>query len=121
MAVENADRTVWNKSVYQTKRPSLIQLEKEISQSSSDEECEGDDDWVEMKNKSDKVLEEYSARDNTFFVKFFAFELFFLWFIFCKNSFCSSNFFDCDKFNKLISVTNYHCFFTSYRRICHTK
>ena len=63
MAVDNADRTVWNKSVYQTKRPSLVQLEKEISQSSSDEECEGDNDWIEVKNQDDKVLEEYSVRD----------------------------------------------------------
>ena len=67
MAVDNADRTVWNKSVYQTKRPSLVQLEKEISQSSSDEECEGDNDWIEVKNQDDKVLEEYSVRGRTLF------------------------------------------------------
>ena len=67
MAVDNADRTVWNKSVYQTKRPSLVQLEKEISQSSSDEECEGDNDWIEVKNQDDKVLEEYSVRDCALF------------------------------------------------------
>ena len=67
MAVDNADRTVWNKSVYQTKRPSLVQLEKEISQSSSDEECEGDNDWIEVKNQDDKVLEEYSVRDYALF------------------------------------------------------
>ena len=67
MAVDNADRTVWNKSVYQTKRPSLVQLEKEISQSSSDEECEGDNDWIEVKNHEDKVLEEYSVRDCALF------------------------------------------------------
>ena len=67
MAVDNADRTVWNKSVYQTKRPSLVQLEKEISQSSSDEECEGDNDWIEVKNQDDKVLEEYSVRDRALF------------------------------------------------------
>ena len=59
IAVDNADRTMLftgNRSLYQTKRPSLVNLERDIS-SSSDED-EPDNNWVELPASKDRMHDE---------------------------------------------------------------